>query len=427
MSVNIALVIDPEVNYPSDIQRRITIDGVSVFTARCRDAESFQQWVADSSLHIDGILFTNESLYRTLNELELIPVGKCAVVHPSSGDLLRTLMQRAGGVYSGDLSRVMIDIGDASEVLNDILTTQFRPMIVSREIWRAAPGESFEDSLLRRYRVAWDCSSIDLILTDQSELLEPLRKSNINVWYLPPSLETIRNAAQKMALSILEEREKDFSPVFAILGTRSGQIAFEHLREVLEVYNNSRGRPFLIMRRAGAIELSSYGFSRKELINGKVILDFYSHMEKGMGEPVVVGWGIGVSVPHARDCAAKAYREALFDIDSNSYLVDEKNDLYGPFKIEQEQTANRENYTYLRAAAKKAGVSSATLAKILQAVDRIGREDVTSEKLSHALGITQRSASRLLSNLTLHGAAKLCDETSDALRGRPAKRYNILL
>lgn len=427
MSVNIALVIDPGDNYPNDLQRRIALDGISVFVARCRDTDSFCQWIADASFHIDGVLFTNESLYRALSELGLISTGKCTVVHPSSGDLLRTLMQRAGGVYSSDLSRVMIDIGDASEVLNDILSTQFRPMIVSKETWRAAPGESFEDSLLRKYRIAWDCSSIDLILTDQYELLEPLRKSNINVWYLPPSLETIRNSAQKMALSIVGEREKDFSPVFAILGTRSGQIAFDRLREVLEHYNNSHGRPFLIMRRAGAIELSAYGFSRKDLISGKIVLDFYNEMEKGMGEPVIIGWGIGVSVPHARDCAAKAYRESLFDIDSNSYLVDEKNDLYGPFKEDQEQSAGRESYKYLRAAAKKAGVSSATLAKILQAVERIGRDDITSEKLSHALGITQRSASRLLSNLTSHGAAKLCEDTSDALRGRPAKRYKILL
>ncbi len=426
MPVNLALLHDPFELFGKDGPARPLAEGVNLMSVACRDSDDFSAWLSGLSEKVDGILFTDELLLRALEEDRLLPPLPHRLVHPSPSDLLRTLMRRAGGVYHGSLSRVMIDIGESAEVLNEILQTQLRPMIVTRDIWGAAPGETFAESLLRRYRIAWNSSSFDLIIMNQFGLLETMRRDGINAWCLLPSVETVRIAAEKLALSILTRREENRSPVSAVVGLRSGRIAADLLRAPLEEYNASHGHPFLITRRGGVLELSACGLAREELLSGKIPLDVAGRLNSALGEVAVIGWGIGVSVPHARDCAMHAYREAMFDTDGGSYLINEQSDLYGPFLEGAPAVSRPENYSYLRHMARRAGISSTSMARLLKAAEHIGKNDVTSEQLAYGMGITQRSASRLLAGLAAHGMAELSPYTGDALRGRPAKRYRFL-
>lgn len=426
MSVTLALLHDPFELFGKEGSPRPLTQGVNLLTVACRDEKDFSDWAQSLSEQVDGLLFTDELLLHELQEKKLLLPLPYQVVGPSASDLLRTLMRRAGGVYHANLSRVMIDVGESADVLSEILQTQFRPMIVDREVWSASPGETPQQALMRRYLIAWNSGSFDLIITNQFSLLEAMRHEGINVWGLLPSVETVRIAAEKLALSVLLAREGNLGPVSVIVGLRSGRIAVDELRAPLEEYNAAHGKAFLITRRGSLLELSACALSRDDLLSGRTELEMKRSLWRGEKENAVMGWGIGVSVPHARECAMRAYRQALFDVDGGSYLVDEKNDLYGPF-LEGTVAASRpENYAYLRRMARQAGISCTSMARLMQAAERIGKNNVTSEQLANCLGMTQRSAARLLANLAAHQAAELCRSAGDATRGRPAKRYKLL-
>jgi hypothetical protein len=427
MTVNLAVFYHPQGFVGPQTFHTSVSDGINLIPAPCRNADDFRRWLGDLSERVDGMLFTDELLFRDLQEQNVLLPVPYERVYPSQADLLHSLMRQAGGVYYGNLSRVMIDIGPSAEVLNEILPTQLRPMIVERSIWRKTPDETLAQSLLRRYRTAWSSSSFDLIIIDQFELLEMMRAEGMNTWCLMPGPEAIRCAAQKLALTIALSREGSRCPVFAVVGLRSGKLSLDALRDPIESYNSTHGRPFLVARRGSVLELSAFGLPREDLLSGRIALAFSTLLRQSLGESAVVGWGIGISVPHARDCAARAFHESMFDIDGGSYLVDEKNDIYGPFRQGVPTTKRPDNRDYLRALASKAGISITSMAHLLEATERIDRTDVTSEELAHSLGITQRSASRLLANLVAHGVAELCPYGGDSVRGRPARRYRLLL
>ena len=207
MSVTLALLHDPFELFGKEGPARPLMQGVELTSVACRDENDFSEWAQSLSARVDGLLFTDELLLHEIQERKLLLPLPYQVIEPSASDLLRTLMRRAGGVYHANLSRVMIDVGESADVLNEILQTQFRPMIVSRDIWSMSPGETPKQSLLRRYRVAWNSSSFDLIITNQFSLMETMRREGINAWSLLPSMETVHIAAEKLALSILLSRE----------------------------------------------------------------------------------------------------------------------------------------------------------------------------------------------------------------------------
>jgi|GEM_PF-5288296 len=426
MAVNLVLVHDSLEAFRKENLTRPLNDEVAIEPLACEDVGELRRWLSARAGRVDGVLFTNELLLDAACRQGLLGTLPFALVTPSGGDLLHMLTIRSGGVYRGNLSRVLLDIGAGAEVVNEILQTQLRPMILSSQRRLGASEENLAFALMQRYRSAWDGGSFDLIVTNHADLLDRLHDSGINAWCLLPSVETICAAAEHMALSIEAARSRDRRPVAAVLGVRGRQTPIEELFAAAERCNAEEGDPFYVIRHHGVVELIGFGIARAKLVGGQMPARFFSRLQRAIGETVCTGWGVGVDIPHARELAARAYRESLFDPDGGSYVKAQDGELYGPFGLTLPPVLSEENYDYLRAAAKRAGVSSLTMSRLLQAAQRIASDEVTSGELARCLGVTQRSASRLLANLAQHGAAELCEYASDSARGRPAKRYRLL-
>ncbi len=426
MAVNILLVHDMLEAFRKENMTRPLSAGVTVEPLSCSDPGELRLWLADYAGRIDGILFTNELLLRGMQERGTLPNIPCELVRPSGGDLLRMLTVSSGGVFRGSLARVLIDIGPGADLLNEILQTQLRPMILTHGTDTLHAGDSYADLLLRRYRSAWDGSTFDLIVMNHADLLVYLRAGGINAWCLLPGVDTICAAAERMALEIETTRGLDRFPVVVMAGIRSGRCTPEQLGDAAERYNAEAGGPFFVIRHRGSVELFGFGFPRERLIGGQEPSLLFAALRRLLGDVPSIGWGIGVDIVHARKTAMRAYRESLFDIDGSSFLVSETGELYGPFGAVPQPSAPADPPFSLRAAATRAGVSSLTMQRLCRAVDRMGTREVTSESLSRCLGVTRRSASRLLAGLVRSGAAQVSEETGDAARGRPPKRYRLL-
>lgn len=424
MVVNIILVHDMLDGFRKENLLRRASEHVHVEAVACSDPGELRLFLADYDGRIDGMLFTNVLLLESMKGS--LPPVPCEAVYPSGGDLLHMTNARAGGAYRGSLSRVLVDIGEGGHIFDDILQTQFRPMLMTRETYRANTALPLMPELLSRYKSAWNSGAFDLVIMNHRDLSEPLRQAGINTWCLLPGVETLYSAAERMALSILAGREDSRCPIAVFLSDRSDKTPPAHLGEIVGSLGFVRN-DFSMEVHRGMVTLYGFGIEREKLVSGRLVNSLYGHVTAAAGKEICIGLGIGVNMPHAVSMGQRAYRESLLDIDALPYIVTEGGELLGPFGGRSIPTATADNYEHLRGAANRAGISVMTLAKLLAARDKIGTDIVTSDELARCLGVTRRSASRLLSALAQRGAAALCEYQNDATRGRPAKRYRLML
>lgn len=99
---------------------------------------------------------------------------------------------------------------------------------------------------------------------------------------------------------------------------------------------------------------------------------------------------------------------------------------FGSESKEQSNVSNFENMEegYL---SKHIGLSTALAKRLMNAFRIVDRENITSQSLADALGITTRSANRLLTKLSAGGVVREIKQQHGFTRGRPEKRYELML
>lgn len=141
---------------------------------------------------------------------------------------------------------------------------------------------------------------------------------------------------------------------------------------------------------------------------------------------IATGIGIGNSAREAEANALIALKHSINYQRGSWFVVLNDKTISGPLGKSYQL-----NYSYnseaLTDASLKTTLSITTLSKVKNALEKYGRNTISSQELAIAMQMLPRSARRILNCLTLNGYAEEIGEESPENKGRPRKIYKISL
>jgi hypothetical protein len=138
-----------------------------------------------------------------------------------------------------------------------------------------------------------------------------------------------------------------------------------------------------------------------------------------------IGLGTGNNIYSARENAKKAIQYAASH-PNEVYFINQKNILYGPLGSSNMIVLDGEPNEKVLEISNRLGINHINLQKIVTLTNLLQSTLVNGSQLANHLGITIRSANRLLKQIEEFGGAISHTEKINEGRGRPTKYYDLL-
>lgn len=381
---------------------------------------------------IDAILFSGPTLYEYAFR-RVSPTVPWGYLPHSRTAALQAFLE-AQAVYGSDLKAISVDRYDP-QLLRDTLEACG---IQGTKVYRA-PYDPEETGYVRKLREFHrDCYRRGLVsacFTSMELVREPLRAEGIPCVRTYPAEEIIREQIYLLQLRNFSAREN--SGKLAVIAIHFDYVFDEEqdlaIREweKMRYQNDFAERVYSLAQRMEAavfhIGLDFFFLTTTRNMLTNVFLKNGGHselVEFGRRAPeykIWVGVGVGSTMLEAKSRANMALNRSTADRAGTSYLVEEE--IRGLEMPETDNTSPAElSASYF---ARRIGVSLETLIHLSRALEQEG-DTVTSEKLAGRLGITVRSANRIIALLEEAGCVTSVGKRS-AGKGRPARVMKITL
>ena len=141
--------------------------------------------------------------------------------------------------------------------------------------------------------------------------------------------------------------------------------------------------------------------------------------QRGPAYKVWVGMGVGNTMLEAKSRSTMALNHAIADRSGSSYLVEDENRISASIGFDDGED---HSFAYF---ARHIGASPVTLERLQRVLKQDG-DTMTSEELATRLGITIRSANRIIVQLEEAGCVTTVGKRSTG-KGRPARVIKITL
>ncbi len=290
-----------------------------------------------------------------------------------------------------------------------------------------------EQRVLEKHLSLWREGKIRYSVTRFSNMVPQLQAAGVKVYFVHPHLNIIRSALEallkeidlgqmygnQLAMIRLSLRDEGLSP-------EKTSVRLDQLEAILSAFNQEEFCGFVVQRDQRGLNVFTQIREVRRLTEQFQSCALRPALERQCGFPIAVGYGLGRDASHAMFHAVSAARASAADPNGYSYFRDEREqDL--PLTKERPATVYRPEAKLLRSDARRLGVSAMTLQRLLDAVEHLGTDQVTSQSLASALGVTTRSANRILSILARQGGAQLLFQHQSCAKGRPERVYRLTL
>ncbi|MCM2677185.1 hypothetical protein [Alkalicoccobacillus plakortidis] len=369
---------------------------------------------------VDGFLLSGIYTQSVLSqELQHVSVPS-VYLDVSEGDFYQELFNiaRTNGL---NVSRTIIDfltIENNYMGLKQILTKDERPYTYSNEFTDYLHEDVYE-RLIEFHVSLWEKGLVDLSITRMSNVVDELKSRGIHTLFLFPSEASIQDSIRTLIHQIQELKLLNNQTVVGHLSGKqdqTNQIRIEYIKQFEQKY----GYSFLIHNKYPELEIiTTYG-ELKQMTSDFTSCSLSIFLSEQLQEQMHVGWGTGKSLLQARLHAETASRQ-----EQGSYVLTES-DLIGPMQG-MPTTVNRDFPAgdQLMNMSEQSGLTILQLQKIQAALKRVGSDVISSEELAFYLGVTIRSANRILKKLEEANLAEVSLKRQERLRGRPKKIYKI--
>ncbi|WP_413377988.1 hypothetical protein [Alkalihalobacillus sp. 1P02AB] len=329
-----------------------------------------------------------------------------------------------------DMSRTVIDFlsgfNNYMSLRSVVPENQF-PIYYSDAIFDSLLDNFYET--LIDFHIKAHQNGANLSITRMSNVVDTLRALGIPTIFFGPSKSSIH----EQVLDLIQQLEtqnlmdKQIAIGHLTFKAHSHQAKFEiaklTLHHALLSYTEKEGEAILIHDNQTNFELiTSYG-DLERITNQFQICALSSYLQQQA--PTIsfqLGWGAGKTLHEARTNAETANRQQKQQ--GSPYVLTE-HELIGPLDKHEEVQHIPLSLQGLEAWSEKTGVSILHLQKISTIPAKTKRHELTSDDLSLHLGITTRSANRILKKLEAGAAVKVASNKQEKLRGRPRKVYHL--
>ena len=280
----------------------------------------------------------------------------------------------------------------------------------------------------------WKNNRIDIAITCVGLVYEKLTELGVHASRIIPTRSAVRNTLEHMLLAGQKKRQQDAQIAVGIIDLRS-------LRD------DNQLTEYQIQRRILALQhiLIDYGEKSQSIIKwsdrelkfittrGALHLDNGKTAENKLLHEIYyktelrpnLGIGLGHTASEAENRAREALKKAELN-NSGWFILDADGTVYGPIgnSVPLSYSIRNQNQELLE-LAKQARLSSSTINRLLSFFKVHGKDTITTNELANGLGITPRSARRIINKLEKVNLVAITGEEQPVHRGRPRQVFAI--
>ncbi|MDY0944281.1 GTP cyclohydrolase IIa [Priestia megaterium] len=293
------------------------------------------------------------------------------------------------------------------------------------------------DELVNFHYQMWINKEIDVAITCVTSVYETLKSLGVLVYRVIPTKSTVRSTLQNVILerkSFLQRSTQiavgvlHFNNLFTTndvseYRTKRKKAELQNLlidfsEETQAIFDWSNRDEVRFVTTRGAIETLTQKYKKLPLLNN-------------IAMKIEIETALGIGFGHTANEAEVNAREALSKAQSRTpscFVVDLDGTVYGPVGQEKQlQYSLRSDDPFRMYLAKTSKLSIATINKLFSFCENFGNKGITALDLATGLGLTIRSARRILNTLERNKLAAITGEEQPIHRGRPRNLYEIYL
>lgn len=392
--------------------------------------EEVMEIIDDCIQKADGLLFTGIAVLGEAEKSSKLNKPYESILRNDSSIMKAFWEIRNDGKSIDRLSIDIVEENLVKEVANEFGITIEN--IYAKPYHSQIPEEEY----IKRHIQLWEEGKADILISGLSAVYSELEERKLPVYRLSMTVPLIKLSMQNI---INKVRTSDI---------KANQIAIQILKiknlknKITSQYDN------LIKKNSVEKELINYvkevqgSFfqlgndkyiifgTRRTLEDDSIISNFLKTVEnfEANGITIYSGLGFGNTGWNAEYNATTALEIAEKSLNAAFYIIDENNKISGPISDSNENSYDLQVYDVkINEIAKKIGVSVTYLSKIVSIMKKNNQTIFSSDTLGHYLGITERSARRVLEKFITAGYAEVITTTVNKGIGRPKKVVEIKL
>lgn len=407
-------------------------DKIEAFTYCYQHKSQTIDLLAQCQEQVDVLLFSGQVPYSIAKEQDKI--RKPVVFIPRTGtSVYRAFWQMKDNHM--DYSRVSFDT-----IPKEAIEEAIKDLGISMEKFyvKSYPGDIDYKELTGYHYDLWQQGEIYVAATCLSATYRSLKDLGVPVVRLYPTRPLIREYINKALYKGNVEKIKATQMAVQIVKMKNHSLGasseYEFLKrknrleEGLIEYTQANfgsifpfGRDeYMIFTTRGAIDGCGEAFTIPHFIKSESVLDI----------GVASGIGFGDTVHEAEDHARIAVDYAMKEENNCCFIVDEKGVLCGPIYEENSDPLSYDlavSDNDIQRIAKQIQTSPTYVMKLRAIINKIGRNRMEAEELANYLGISVRSARRILKQVVDAGLGSVVANEQRSGTGRPRQIYEIQL
>lgn len=302
--------------------------------------------------------------------------------------------------------------------------------------WECSANDDLEE-LIRFHHRLWSEGHCEFAMTSVYLVYQRLLELGVPVYRIAPAKSSIRNSMQRALLEGQSTRHAESQIVIGIIrladdAASGGAVSEYQLRRrklALEQVLLDFGERIQALIDWSALNELRFVTTRGQIERGTRHfreMDLMLDVQKAANIGAFFGIGFGSTANEAEIRAREAVAKARSVGTGACFVVETNGNVRGPVgEATQLDYSLRSDDPYRLKVARRAGLSVATINKLIAFVEKSDRHRFTSLELACAFGITLRSARRILTKLEDARFVLAAGEEQPVSRGRPRKVYQL--
>lgn len=330
-----------------------------------------------------------------------------------------------------DFTRVYLDNISDPAILQKVFTKNNGPYMPSSYTplqYRGFLRSAVYEKSINTYRTLWREKKFDMFMTRFTNLAGQLEAEHIPHLLLRPAKETILDYFYALLDDIKESMFQNSLVACCIVELPKNAPSpenFSFIANILAHFNDAQNQSMLIRQSENHFEIITSNMAAKEITSGYTSCLLSDELSKKVPFTLHIGWGISFDIITAYKNAKKALLTCEKDRHHYTYLVTESQEMVGPLNSNRSISYDLQPDAYIHSRAKSLGIAPINLEKMISLQKTRHMYEFTSSDLVYFLGITPRSASRILLKLSEGGLARPIRSINLSGTGRPATVYEI--
>lgn len=342
-----------------------------------------------------------------------------------------------------DVNRIGIDFLEDGYTLREALTEEKLAVMADRFCQRLEEShsdemEQREEELLKKYENRLKNRELDLILTQFHSVLKLGELYGVDSYYINPSIKELNRTfsalRQKMEMKRMKENISGAIVILPVeketwdIANEERERCLFQLKQAVMTLNKLYMNSLILKEGYNGYEIYTNSMLIKKLTDNCTTCGVLPLLKQEMNFKGVISYGIGTTMNQARMNAweAAAYGKKVLGKEQGSFLMDESENFFLLDASPEEIAAQpAESSKYLREVASNVRLSVETISKLASMMKLEGSDEVTASQIVKSLGISPRTASKILTNLLQYGYADMIGQESLGGKGRPVKHYRL--